>query len=124
VLVLLAVLATSACGGGSSSSEATTTTSRASGAWTPTVCGQVARGVAWQGEQALRHFRPPQSTYPPDVALLIVRTAVGGLEGHGCPPEIVGADLARRLTRKQQAELFSHLPQSVVSYLRRGLASP
>jgi hypothetical protein len=122
MLALLAMLATGGCGGAPGGSDVAT--NRARGTWTAAVCGQVARGVAWQGEQALRHYRPPQSTYPPDVALLIVRTGIGGLEGHRCPPEIVGAALSRRLTRKQRAELFSHLPPHVVRYLRLGLASP
>ena len=103
-------------------SSSRTATTSAPGAWSTEVCRQVARGVAWQGEQALRHYRPPQSTYPPDVALLIVRTGVGGLERHRCPPRIVGVALSRRLTRGQQAELFTHLPRDVVRYLRLGLA--
>jgi hypothetical protein len=118
-IVLVALAAGWSLEPGSSSQAATT---RAPSAWSMEVCRQVARGVAWQGEQALRHYRPPQSTYPPDVALLIVRTGVGGLERHRCPPRIVGVALSRRLTRGQQAELFTHLPQDVVRYLRLGLA--
>ena len=96
---------------------------RASASWSPRVCHEVAEGVAWQAEQALRHYRPPQSTYPPDVALLIVRTGVGGLQQHRCAPAIMGNALARRLTPRQREELFSHLPTDVVRYLRRALAS-
>ena len=118
-IVLAALVAAWSLEPASSSQTATT---RAPAAWSTQVCRQVARGVAWQGEQALRHYRPPQSTYPPDVALLIVRTGVGGLERHRCPPRIVGVALSRRLTRRQQAELFAHLPPDVVRYLRLGLA--
>jgi hypothetical protein len=57
------------------------------------------------------------------VALLIVRTGVGGLRQHRCAPAIMGEALARRLTRRQQRELFSHLPDDVVRYLRRALAA-
>jgi hypothetical protein len=118
--ILLVVLAACSSLVPTGSSQAAVT--RAPGTWSTEVCRQVAQGVAWQGEQALRHYRPPQSTYPPDVALLIVRTAVGGLERHRCPPRIVGVALSRRLTRRQQAELFTHLPTDVVRYLRLGLA--
>ena len=69
------------------------------------------------------HYRPPLSNYPPDVALQGVRISVGGLERHRCPPEIVGKVLSHRLTPKERAELFSHLPPRVVSYLRVGLAT-
>jgi hypothetical protein len=118
-IVLTALAAGSSLDPARSSQTATTHAPRA---WSTAVCRQVAEGVAWQGEQALRHYRPPQSTYPPDVALLIVRTGVGGLKRHRCPPRIVGAALSRRLSRRQQAELFAHLPADVVRYLRLGLA--
>lgn len=86
------------------------------------MCEQVAGAVAREGLQALAHYRPPLSNYPPDVALLQVRLSVGGLKGHHCPPAIAGAVLARRLSATQRAELFTHLPPGVVRYLREGLA--
>jgi len=82
----------------------------------------VAGAVAREGKQALLHYRPPLSNYPPDVALQGIRISVGGLRGHDCPPAIAGAILARRLSARQRAELFTHLPPQVVAYLRRGLA--
>ena len=121
VAVVIAVLAASGCSSGSSGSQVATTPAR--GAWPAVVCRQVARGAVREGAQALLHYRPPLSNYPPDVALQGVRIAVGGLIRHRCPPQIVGAMLSRRLTRKEQAELYPHLPPRIASYLRRGVAS-
>ena len=119
-VILVAALGTSGCG--SRSTDKPPSMTRTPGSWSAAVCDQVARGVARHGAMALLHYRPPLSNYPPDVELLIVRTAAGGLERHGCQPAIVGAALSRRLTRRQRAELFSHLPPLTVRYLRRGLA--
>jgi hypothetical protein len=113
--ILVAALGASGCRDGSTNAPVPTTRSPSS--WSAAVCEQVARGAAREGEQALLHYRPPLSNYPPDVALLGVRIAVGGLERHHCSPAIVGRALARRLTRRQRAELFSHLPPHVVHYL-------
>ncbi len=118
--IVLAVLAAGGCGGGSSGSQVVK--ARASGTWPDAVCLQVARNAAREGEDALRHYRPPLSNYPPDVALQGVRLSVGGLERHRCAPEIAGGVLSRRLTRSERAELFSHLPPRLVRYYRLGLA--
>lgn len=121
-LALVVALGTAGCGGGSSDTPTSTSATRAPGSWSTAVCKQVARAVAREGKGALAHYRPPLSNYPPDVALLTVRLSVGGLKGHHCPPAIAGEILARRLSAKQRAELFTHLPPGVVRYLRRGLA--
>lgn len=119
--LLVAALVAGGCGGGSRDASTTSSTTRPPGSWSTTVCRQVAGAVAREGLQALAHYRPPLSNYPPDVALLGVRLSVGGLKGHQCPPSIVGGILARRLSAKERAELFTHLPPGVVRYLREGL---
>ena len=119
-VVVLVLLATAGCSKGSAGPSSTAPPPRQT--WSTAVCTQVAGAVAWSGKQALLHYRPPLSTYPPDVSLLRVRLAVQGLDGHGCQPRTVGVALSRKLTPKERAELFTHLPPYVVRYLRRGLA--
>ena len=119
-VVVLVILTTAGCSKGSDASP--TAAPHARSTWSTAVCAQVAGAVAWSGKQALLHYRPPLSTYPPDVSLLRVRLAVRGLDGHGCQPRTVGVALSRKLTPKERAELFTHLPPYVVRYLRRGLA--
>jgi hypothetical protein len=124
VLVIVAALEAAGCGSGPRDTPATTTTAtaRPPGLWSLAVCRQVAGALVDEGKQALAHFRPPLSSYPPDVALLRIRLTVGGLIDNHCAAAIAGRDLARGLSARRRNELFSHLPPIDVSYLRRGLA--
>ena len=53
-----------------------------------------------------------------DVAYFGLRTVVGGFKQHHCATSVLGRTLARRLTRKQQRELFLHLPRAMSAYFR------
>jgi hypothetical protein len=119
-LVVAVAVGAAGCGGGSDDTPPATV--RPSGSWSLAVCRQVARALPKEGTDALAHFRPPFSSYPPDVALLRIRLSVGGLIDNHCPPAIAGATISRGLSARERAELFPHLPPNVVRYLRRGLA--
>jgi hypothetical protein len=53
-----------------------------------------------------------------DVAYFGLRTVLGGFKQHHCATRVLGRTLARRLTRRQQRELFSHLPRAMAAYFR------
>jgi hypothetical protein len=53
-----------------------------------------------------------------DVAYFGLRTVLDGFRQHRCATTVLGRTLARRLTRKQQSALYSHLPQGMAAYFR------
>jgi hypothetical protein len=82
-------------------------------------CVQLSGSIA---DEALRFVH----TYQPgfgvgstsDVAYFGLRTVVQGFKQRHCATSVLGRTLARRLTRKQQRELFVHLPRGMSAYFR------
>jgi hypothetical protein len=119
-----AVLAVTAASTFVSQGDAARLSTRASSArWSPLVCRQVADGIARQGLRAVLHYHAPLSGYPADTYLLIVRTGVSGFRRHGCRRAVLARALMRHLTRRQRAELLSHVPPGIARYLRHALAT-
>ncbi len=86
------------------------------------MCRHQAQVIAEDGRQILLHYGS-QSAYPADLAYYMFRSALTEFERHGCVPQVLGSTLDRRLTNKQLTELLSHLPSTIVRYLRSaGLA--
>jgi hypothetical protein len=52
-----------------------------------------------------------------------MRTVLDGFRRHHCATRVLGRTLARRLTRGQQRELFSHLPPATATYFRLAMTA-
>jgi hypothetical protein len=114
---LVAAAALTGCGGRSTGRPAITT-SKSGPSWSATMCRHQAQVIAEDAQQILLHYGA-QSAYPADLAYYMFRSALTEFERHGCTPQLLGSTLDRRLTKKQLTELLSHLPSTIVRYLRR-----
>jgi hypothetical protein len=117
---LVAAVALTGCGGRSRGLPAITT-SEAGPSWSATMCRHQAQVIAADARQILLHYGA-QSAYPADLAYYMFRSALIEFRRHGCTPQVLGSTLDRRFTKKQLAELLSHLPSTIVRYLGRALA--
>jgi hypothetical protein len=82
------------------------------------MCRHQAQVITDDAQQILLHYGA-ESAYPADLAFFMFRSALLEFQRHGCAPQLLGSTLDRRLTKKQLAELLSHLPATIVRYLRR-----
>jgi hypothetical protein len=120
-IALIAAVALAGCGGRSTGLPAITT-SKSGPSWSATMCRHQAEVITDDAEQILLHYGA-QSAYPADLAYYMFRSALTEFERHGCTPQLLGSTLDRRLTNKQLTELLSHLPSTIMRYLRHaGLA--
>jgi hypothetical protein len=119
---LVAAGALTGCGG-SSTGRPAVATSAAAPSWSPVMCRHQAGVITDDAQQILLHYGA-QSAYPADLAYFMFRHALIEFKRHACAPQLLGSTLDRRLTKKQLAELRSHLPSTIVRYLHRsaGLA--
>jgi hypothetical protein len=117
---LVAGLSLTGCGGRSTNLPAVTT-SKAGPSWSVATCRHQTQVIADAAQQILLHYGA-ESAYPADLAFYMFRSALTEFERHGCAPQLLGSTLDRRLTDKQLTELLSHLPSTIVRYLRRALA--
>jgi len=117
---LVAAVALTGCGGRSNSTPAITM-AVSSPSWSATMCRHQAQVIADDARQILLHYGV-ESAYPADLAYYMFRSALTEFKRHGCAPQLLGETLDRRLTNKQLTELISHLPSTIVRYLRRALA--
>jgi hypothetical protein len=85
------------------------------------MCRHQAQVIADDAHQILLHYGA-QSAYPADLAYYMFRSALTEFERHGCAAQLLGSTLERRLTNKQLTALRSHLPATIVRYLRQALA--
>jgi hypothetical protein len=77
--------------------------------------------IAEDGRQILLHYGA-ESAYPADLAYYMFRSALTEFRRHACAPHLLAGTLDRRFTQKQLTELLSHLPSTIVRYLRRAPA--
>jgi len=77
--------------------------------------------IADDARQILLHYGA-QSAYPADLAYYMFRGALVEFERHSCAPQLLHSTLDRRMTQTQLTALLSHLPATIVRYLRRALA--
>jgi hypothetical protein len=117
---LVVAVALTGCGG-RSTDRAALTTSDPGPSWSVAMCRHQAQVITDDAEQILLHYGA-QSAYPADLAYYMFRSALTEFQRHGCAPQVLGSTLDRRLTNKQLTELLSHLPTTIVRYLRRALA--
>jgi hypothetical protein len=117
---LVVAVALTGCGGRSAGMPAVTT-SKAGASWSAATCRHQTQIIADDAQQILLHYGA-QSAYPADLAYYMFRSALTEFQRHGCAPQVLGSTLDRRLTNKQLTELLSHLPTTIVRYLRRALA--
>jgi hypothetical protein len=108
------------CGTRSSTARVTTTSAqnRSSAA-----CLQLSGSIA---DEAARFVHTYQTGFgvgsTSDVAYFGLRTVLRGFKQRHCATRVLGRTLARRLTRKQQRELFLHLPRAMAAYLRLAIS--
>jgi hypothetical protein len=105
------------CGGRSNTLPAAAT-STTDPSWSAGTCRRQTQVIADDAHQILLHYGP-QSAYPADLGFFMFRGALLEFQRHGCAPQLLGSTLDRRLTKKQLTELLSHLPATIVLYLRR-----
>jgi hypothetical protein len=98
---------------------ATTISAQAAGS---RVCENNARTFAHDALGLLAHFGPA-AAYPADLNVVIVREDLARWRTHGCSLQVLGAALARRLTKAQRRDLVDDLPASMASVVRRSLAA-
>src|SRR6266576_1972586 len=110
------------CGGGSTTQPAAATSATGS-TWSAATCRRQTQVIADDAHQILRHYGA-ESAYPADLGFFMFRGALTEFQRHGCAAQLLGTTLDRRLTKQQRIELLSHLPATMVRYLRRsaGLA--
>lgn len=89
--------------------------------WSASACRQQTKSIVDDGEQIVLRYRLG-STEPPDVAYLALQSTLSEFQRHGCPPQILGRTLTHRLAHRQRTNLLSHLPSSMVPYLRLTLS--
>ena len=113
---LLAGVVVIGCGSRSSTAPVPTTSaqSRSSAA-----CLQLSGSIADEALRFVHTYRPGFGVgSTSDVAYFGLRTVLGGFKQHHCATRVLGRTLARRLTRRQQRELFLHLPRVMAAYFR------
>jgi hypothetical protein len=119
---LLAAGVVTGCGGRSSTAPSVATTSvqsRPSAA-----CLRLSGSIADEALQFVHTYQPGYGVgSTSDVAYFGMRTVLGGFRRHHCATRVLGRTLARRLTRGQQRELFSHLPQATATYFRLAMTA-
>lgn len=99
------------CGSGSPGTPAAASGSVAA-------CREQGRAIA---DDALK-FLLRAGSESEDVSYFAFGDDLAAFQRRACPPQILGAALARWLSRRERAGLLSHLPASQVRYLRRALA--
>jgi hypothetical protein len=117
---LVVAIALAGCGG-RSSGRPTVTTSKSGPSWSAAMCSHQAQVITDDAQQILLHYGA-QSAYPADLAYYMFRGALLEFERHSCAPQLLGSTLDRRMTQTQLTALLSHLPATIVRYLRRALA--
>jgi hypothetical protein len=104
------------CGGRSSTHPATTTSAQS---WSSAPCLQLSGSIADEALSLVHTYQPGFGVgSTSDVAYFGLRTVLSGFKQHHCATRVLGRTLARRLTRRQQRELFSHLPRAMTAYFR------
>jgi hypothetical protein len=90
--------------------------------WSPAACAQQSGWIADEALSLVHTYQPGFGVgSTSDVAYFGLRTVLGGFKQHHCQTRVLGRTLARRLTLKQQRELFSHLPRAMAGYFRRAI---
>lgn len=115
--MLLATVVTG-CASTTGRSTPTATLSR----WPRHECVYQAAALADAAHQILLHYGP-QSSYPADVGYFTFRNGFAAFRRHGCPADLLGRTLTRRLTPRQRTELLSYLPTALARSVRRTLAA-
>jgi len=62
------------------------------------------------------------AAYPADLYYMIIREDFTDFQARRCDPKLLGAELRRRLTEKQRADLLGDLPYAMADVVRRALA--
>ena len=125
VLVVSGLLA--GCGGGSRHGSVTVPAYGAypeqtiSGSHSPAECAKDARMFARDGLLVLAHSGA-NAAYPADLYYMIIREDFTDFQARRCDPKLLGAELRRRLTEKQRADLLGDLPYAMADVVRRALA--
>jgi hypothetical protein len=108
------------CAGKSSTAPVSTTSAqdRSSAA-----CVQLSGSIADEASSFVHTYQPGYGVgSTSDVAYFGLRTVVAGFKQQHCATTVLGRTLARRLTRRQQRELFLHLPRAMAAYLRLAIS--
>jgi hypothetical protein len=86
---------------------------------TTSACLQLSASIADEASRFVHTYQPGYGVgSTSDVAYFGLRTVLGGFKQQHCATRVLGRTLARRLTRKQQRELFLHLPRAMSAYFR------
>lgn len=119
---LLAAGAVTGCAGRSATAPPVSTASaegRPSAA-----CLRLSGSIADEAVQFVHTYQPGYGVgSTSDVAYFGMRTVLDGFRRHHCATGVLGRTLARRLTRGQQRELFSHLPPATATYFRLAMTA-
>jgi hypothetical protein len=108
------------CGSKSSTApvQTTSTQNRPSAA-----CLQLSGSIADEASRFVHTYQPGFGVgSTSDVAYFGLRTVLGGFKQQHCTTRVLGRTLARRLTRRQQRELFLHLPRAMAAYFRLAMS--
>lgn len=118
---LLAAGAVTGCAGRSATAPPVTASAegRSSAA-----CLRLSGSIADEAVQFVHTYQPGYGVgSTSDVAYFGMRTVLDGFRRHHCATGVLGRTLARRLTRGQQRELFSHLPPATATYFRLAMTA-
>jgi hypothetical protein len=113
---LLVGVVVTGCGSRSSIAPVQTTSAqnRSSAA-----CLQLSGSIADEAWRFVHTYQPGFGVgSTSDVAYFGLRAVLGGFKQQHCATRVLGRTLARRLTRRQQRELFLHLPRAMSAYFR------
>ena len=118
---LLACVVVIGCSSRSSTARVPTTSAQSRSA---AACLQLSGSIADEALSFVHTYQPGFGVgSTSDVAYFGLRTVIGGFKQHHCATRVLGRTLARRLTYRQQRELFLHLPRVIAAYLRVAVAS-